>query len=148
MFYFLKWLMSVPKSKQTHVLPSYGPVSYKFNEIHFLKKVPSGMRLHLKVPKLNERPQTKYHNYYTLGGVKYLNKSRTKYFQKSWEKQETTEENQYKETKKSISKNEKNETISRKFFPAFHTLILVRSQCAMELETRQPESLSKKTIQQ
>ena len=76
--------MSVPTNKQTHVLPSYGSVSpYKFNEIHLLDKVLSGMRLHLKVPKLNEGPQTKYHNCNTLGEVKYLNKSRTKYFQKS-----------------------------------------------------------------
>ena len=49
----------LPPEKQTHVLPFYGPVSYKFNETPLLDKVLSGMSLPLKVPKLNERPQTK-----------------------------------------------------------------------------------------
>ena len=54
------------QKKQTHMLPSYAPVSYKFNEIPLLDKVSPGMSIPLKDPKLNERLQTKYHNCNTL----------------------------------------------------------------------------------
>ena len=89
MFYFLKLLMSVPTNKQTHALRSYGSASYKFNETHLLDKVPPGMKLHLKVPKLNERPQAKYHNCNTLGGIKSLKTNHVQNISKNHEKTRT-----------------------------------------------------------
>ena len=53
-------------NKQTHVLPSYGRVLYKFNETPLLDQLPLRMSLPLKVSKLNEHTQAKYHDCNTL----------------------------------------------------------------------------------
>ena len=53
-------------NKQTHVLPSYGRVLYKFNETPLLDKVLLRMSLPFKVSKLNEHTQAKYHDCNTL----------------------------------------------------------------------------------
>ena len=84
---------SQKKPTHTQVLPSYDRVSYKFNETPLLAKVPPGMSLPLKVPKLNERPQTKYHNFNTLLGVKCL-KYHVQHISKDHKKSKITEENQ------------------------------------------------------
>ena len=60
------------KKKHIHVLPFYGPILYLFYESPFLDKVPPRMSLPFKIPKLNERPWTKYHNCNYLRGVKCL----------------------------------------------------------------------------